>query len=141
MQESQEKGTPPTIGMAVYGDTHPVTDDSDEAAEMPGLDFLINTLVNLRGEHCSVYAGAWGKFARAVGATPTQLAPYVNHCILYNEYKFPGSFWPIEPKEKLSQMEKWADVIAQLREWHGDQVRVVVKPRPLGVAEFSGFAG
>ena len=202
MKESQEKGTPPTIGLAVYGDSHPVTDDSDEAAEMVGLDFVVNTLVNLQGEHCFVYAGhyhevhmaaikegkshyatpfvkdadivianafykanenmialfstpnslkheggdfvlvnncpegqtthyyagAWGKFSRGVGATPSQLAPFVNHCILYNEYKFPGSFWPIEPAEKLRQMDKWEDVIDQLRQWHGDQAKVVVYP-------------
>ena len=166
MQESQAKGTPSTIGLGVYGDNHPVTDDSDEAAELVGLDFVVNTLVNSQGEHCYVYAGhyhevhmaaieeakahyltpfvqdadivianafykanenaialfstpnslkheggnivlinncpegqvphyyagPWGKFSRGVGATPTQLAPFVNHCILYNEYRFPGSF-------------------------------------------------
>jgi nickel-dependent lactate racemase len=202
MKESQEKGTPPTIGMAVYGDSHPVVDDSDEAAEMVGLDFVINTLVNSRGEHVSVYAGhyhevhmaaikegkshyltphvkntdivianafykanenlialfatpnslkreggdlvlinncpegqvphyyagEWGKFSRGVGATPSQLAPFVNNCILYNEYKYPGSFWPMEPKEKLRQMDKWADVITLLKKLHGDQAKVVVYP-------------
>lgn len=202
MKESQEKGTPPTIGMAVYGDSHPVVDDSDEAAEMVGLDFVINTLVNSRGEHVSLYAGhyhevhmaaikegkshyltpyiqnadivianafykanenlialfatpnslkreggdlvlinncpegqvphyyagEWGKFSRGVGATPSQLAPFVDHCILYNEYKYPGSFWPMEPKEKISQMDKWADVITMLKKLHGDNAKVVVYP-------------
>jgi len=32
------------------------------------------------------------------------------------------------PEEKLIQMDKWADVIDQLRRWHGDQARVVVYP-------------
>lgn len=202
MEEAQKAGTSPTIGLGVYGDNHPVTDDSDEAAAMVGLDFLVNTLVNTRGEHCSIYAGhyhevhmaaikegqshyrtplvkdadiviancfykanenligilmtpnslkheggdlvlisncpegmvphyyagAWGKFSRGLGAPDTKLAPFVNNCILYNEYKYPGSFWPMAPKEKLSQMEKWADVIDQLRQLHGDQAKVVVYP-------------
>ena len=202
MTESQKTGNPPTIGMGVYGDNHPVTDDSDEAAEMAGLDFAINTLVNGRGEHVAVYAGhyhdvhvaaieegkshyltpferdadivianafyktnenmialfstpnslkhsggdmvlinncpegqtthyyagEWGKFSRGLGATPSQLAPFVNNCIVYNEYKYPGSFWPMEPKEKLSQMDKWTDVIDKLKKLHGDTAKVVLYP-------------
>ena len=52
----------------------------------------------------------------------------MNNCILYNEYKYPGSFWPMEPKEKLRQMDKWADVITLLKKLHGDQAKVVVYP-------------
>ena len=202
MKESQEKGTPPTVGLGVYGEVHPLTDESDEAARMVGLDFAVNTLINKKGEHCSVYAGQfhevhqaaiaeakthyttemparadivianafykanenlialfstpsalkhsggdvvlvnncpegqavhyyagpWGKFSQGVGATPTSIAPFVNHLILFNEYRFPGSFWPITPKEKLTNMHSWDDVIAALKKWHGDKAKVVVFP-------------
>jgi nickel-dependent lactate racemase len=202
MKESQQKGTPPTIGLGVYGETHPVTDDSDEAARMVGLDFAVNTLVNKKGEHCSVYAGQfhevhqaaiaeakthyatempadadivianafykanenliaisvtpsalkhsggdvvlvnncpegqvphyyagpWGKFLQGVGAMPASIAPFVNHLINFNEYQFPGSFWPVTPKEKLTNMHRWDDVIAALQKWHGDKAKVVVFP-------------
>jgi nickel-dependent lactate racemase len=202
MKESQEKGTPPTIGMGVYGEAHPVTDDSDEAARIVGLDFAVNTLINKRGEHCAVYAGEfhevhqaaiaeakthyatempadadivvanafykanenlialfaapsalkhsggdfvlinncpegqvphyyagpWGKFLRGVGATPSSIAPFVNHLINFNKYPFPGSFWPVTPEEKLTNLHRWDDVIAALKKWHGEKAKVVVFP-------------
>jgi len=65
MKESQERGTPPTIGLGVYGEVHPITDESDEAARMAGLDFAVNTLINKKGEHCSVYAGQFHEVHQA----------------------------------------------------------------------------
>jgi len=52
----------------------------------------------------------------------------VNHLINFNEYPFPGSFWPVKPPEKQTNMHRWDDVIAALKQWHGDKANVVVFP-------------
>jgi len=46
----------PVMGMGIY-DQNPLRRDIDEAARMAGLDFLINCLVNGRGETVAVHAG------------------------------------------------------------------------------------
>ena len=58
-----------------------------------------------------------------IGATPSSIAPFVNHLINYNEYPFPGSYWPVKPPEKQINMHKWDDVIAALKGWHGDTAK------------------
>ena len=63
-----------------------------------------------------------------IGATPSSIAPFVNHLINYNEYSFPGSYWPMKPPEKQINMHKWDDVIAALKGRHGDTAKVVIFP-------------
>lgn len=54
--KSREKQTEPKIGMGFY-DNNPLRQDIDEAARMGGIDFLINCLVNGRGETVALYTG------------------------------------------------------------------------------------
>ena len=59
-------GGKPTQGMGLI-DENIFKKDVDEAAGLAGIDFLINTIVNLWGEPVSVYAGNWKEaFAAAV---------------------------------------------------------------------------
>jgi nickel-dependent lactate racemase len=59
-------GAKPTQGMGLI-DENLFKKDVDEAAGLAGIDFLINTIVNLWGEPVSVYAGNWKEvFAAAV---------------------------------------------------------------------------
>ena len=53
-QEHQDK---PITGMGIH-DENPLRSDIDEAANLVGLDVLINCIVNMWGETVSVYAGA-----------------------------------------------------------------------------------
>lgn len=53
-----EAGAKPVQGMGIV-EGNPFKKDVDEAAEMAGIDFLINTINNLWGEPVSVYAGDW----------------------------------------------------------------------------------
>jgi len=53
-QEHQDK---PITGMGIF-DNNPLRYDIDEAANLVGLDVLINCIVNMWGETMSVYAGA-----------------------------------------------------------------------------------
>jgi nickel-dependent lactate racemase len=56
--------------------------DIDEAAELAGIDFLINTLVNLWGESVAIYTGDWKQaFAAAVQEAKNHyLAPPMSEC-------------------------------------------------------------
>ncbi len=55
--KSREQHTDnPVIGMGIY-DHNPLRRDIDEAARLVGVDFLINCLVNGRGETVALYAG------------------------------------------------------------------------------------
>jgi len=54
MQEHRDK---PIAGMGIF-DNNPMRADIDEAANLVGLDVLINCIVNMWGETVSVYAGA-----------------------------------------------------------------------------------
>ena len=51
-------GAKPTQGMGLI-DENLFKKDVDECAELAGIDFLINSIVNMRGETVSVYAGDW----------------------------------------------------------------------------------
>jgi nickel-dependent lactate racemase len=56
----------PTQGMG-FIDDNMAKKDIDEAVELAGIDFLINTIVNLWGESVAIYAGDWREaFAAAV---------------------------------------------------------------------------
>jgi nickel-dependent lactate racemase len=48
----------PVKGMGLIED-NPFKKDIDEAAELAGIDFLINSVVNLWGESIAVYCGEW----------------------------------------------------------------------------------
>jgi len=56
-KSEQEHQDNPVIGMGIF-DNNPMHYDIDEAANLVGLDVLINCLVNMWGETVSVYAGA-----------------------------------------------------------------------------------
>lgn len=51
-------GVKPTQGMGLI-DENPFKKDVNECAELAGIDFLINSIVNLWGEPVSIYAGNW----------------------------------------------------------------------------------
>ncbi len=56
-QKSRENaGEKPEIGMGIY-DQNPLRRDIDEAAGLAGVDFLINCLINGRGETVSLHTG------------------------------------------------------------------------------------
>jgi nickel-dependent lactate racemase len=64
-------GEKPTQGMGLI-DENTLKKDIDECAEMVGIDFLINPIVNLWGESVSVYAGDWKQaYAAAVTEAKT----------------------------------------------------------------------
>lgn len=48
----------PTRGMGII-EHNLFKKDLDEAAELAGIDFLINTILNLRGESVAIYSGDW----------------------------------------------------------------------------------
>ena len=49
----------PTQGMGIVPDNNLFKRDINEATELVGIDFLINTIPNLWGEPVAVYAGQW----------------------------------------------------------------------------------
>ena len=55
-KDREQHADNPVMGMGIY-DHNPLRRDIDEAARMAGLDFLINCLVNGRGETVAIHAG------------------------------------------------------------------------------------
>jgi nickel-dependent lactate racemase len=77
------------LGQGIF-DENPMRFDIEEAASLAGLDFIINSLVNLRGETVSVFAGALKPgYAEAVKAAKVHyLTPRVQDkdIIISNSY-------------------------------------------------------
>lgn len=79
--------------------------------------------------HFTYHAFHHAGMIQVIGAYTSKNAVDVgNHLINFNEYPFPGSFWPVTPEEKLTNLHRWGDVIAALKKWHGEKAKVVVFP-------------
>lgn len=74
------------------------------------------------------FQGMWGKEARVPHVTATTLADYVDRLIIYNEYPMPGSYWWLEPKEKIVNVSHWDDVLTILKECHSGNPSAVIYP-------------
>lgn len=76
------------------------------------------------------FQGLWGgtPAGRTPHANAVQLAKNIDELIFYNEYPHPGSEWWIEPKERISRHQSWADIIAKLKKKYPGSPSVVVYP-------------
>jgi nickel-dependent lactate racemase len=76
------------------------------------------------------FQGDWGatRQGRPPHANAVNLAATVDQVLFYNEYPHPGASWWIEPKEKITHLSVWDDVIAALRRKYPGEASVAVYP-------------
>lgn len=74
------------------------------------------------------YNGTWGKIAKTAIAQPFKVPDYVNRLIIYNEYPFPGSWWWVEPAERIIDVSKWEEVLSLLQKPHPENPSVALYP-------------
>lgn len=74
------------------------------------------------------YNGTWGKIAKTRIAQPFKVPDYVNRLIIYNEYHFPGSWWWVEPADRIINVSAWDQVLTLLQKTHSGKPSVALYP-------------
>lgn len=74
------------------------------------------------------FAGTWGKIAKLAHTTPVAIPNYIDRLIVQNAYPYKGSYWAMEPADKIINTTSWDETMALLKKFHPGDPSVVVYP-------------